>query len=82
MKKCEIMKATKSYRYGCDACSEALCNKGGVITLACKEDAHGVLYCPHNECPYAKEIEAHSRVDYEEYDRYMRNKWRMRGIIV
>ena len=49
--------------------------------MACKENAHGVLYCPHNECPYAKEIEAHSRRDYEEYDRYIRNKWRMRGII-
>lgn len=42
---------------------------------ACTSEMHGKLFCPHNECPYAEEIEAHSKRNYDEYDRYIRVKW-------
>lgn len=42
---------------------------------ACTSETHGKLFCPYDECPYAKEIEAHSKRHYDEYDRYVREKW-------
>lgn len=71
-----------SYRYGCDACTEALAKVGGVTVKAYKHENLHTLYCPHDVCPYAEEIEAHSKKYYEEYDRYVRAKMEMKGFFV
>lgn len=86
MKQCEKVKGrestnhTSAYRYGCDICAESVLlkeNDGGGVEMisACTSETHGKLFCPHNECPYAEEIEAHSKRNYDEYDKYVRVKW-------
>lgn len=88
MKRCEKIKGNtnliSAYRYGCDICSESVFLKenseGGVEMIpACTSETHGRLFCPHDECPYAEEIEAHSKRHYGEYDKYIRVKWRKKS---
>lgn len=90
MQKCEKVKdrkttnLTSGYRYGCDICTESVLLKenddGGVEMIpACTSETYGKLFCPHNKCPYAEEIEVHSKRHYDEYDKYVIAKWRKKS---
>lgn len=53
---------------------------GGVEMIpACTSETYGKLFCPHNKCPYAEEIEVHSKRHYDEYDKYVIAKWRKKS---
>jgi hypothetical protein len=77
MNECKRIKGRKStnltstYKYGCDLCTESGFLKDAKIIPAYTGDIHGKLYCPYAKCPYAEEIETHSKFYYDEYDRYI-----------
>ena len=69
---------SSGYRYGCDICAESVViqdtDEGGVTAISSIIKEMGKKYCPHEVCPYKDEIEAHSKKNYDQYDRYQRLK--------